>query len=897
MKSRSGRIHLADYAPPEWLIAHVSLAFDLHPQRTEVHARLHVQRNLTGSGDTGKTLPPLQLDGEDLELMDVRIEGDEKPLDACAYEVRDDALIIKRPPAEDFILETRVRIDPEANTRLSGLYLSNGIYCTQCEAEGFRRITYWLDRPDVLARFTVRIEADREEAPILLSNGNPVESGLLANGRHYAVWQDPYPKPSYLFALVAGRLEALKDRYVTKEGRPVDLAIWVEPGKVRRAHFAMESLKKAMHWDEERFGRCYDLDVFNVVAVPDFNMGAMENKGLNIFNDRYILADERTATDRDYENIEAIIAHEYFHNWTGNRITCRDWFQLCLKEGLTVFRDQEFTSDVRSRAVKRIEDVRLLRSLQFPEDAGPLAHPVRPSSFGAIDNLYTVTVYEKGAEIVRMMHTLLGEKAFRRGMDVYFERFDGQAVTVEDFIAALSEGSGRDLSAFMRWYEDAGTPHVIVRRSFDEDGQLHLHLVQTTPCALKEGGRKASPWPIPLRIALFDRNGKRLPLRPLGSSAQYLEGEDEDILLLEAETLDVSFADVPRDAVISLNRGFSAPVRLESDLGREELLFLLRHDDDAFNRWEAGQMLAVSAVLDHLRGKVDEALSMIDAMADALLPDLSQLAEDDPAFVAELLRFPGVQDLAMQVGRDVDPEALHVSRNKVSMRFAQRLEDALEVLFSRLAVSDDYAPTPMQCGRRSAQAAVLALLVHADSEKGAALAHAAFRNARNMTETALAMEALNLTATPQREQALAEFREHHGDEPLLFDKWLAWHARWTGAACAERIWALTEDPAFTWRNPNRVRSLFGVFGVANPVCFHAADGSGYALLARAVRKVDALNPQTAARLAQAFGNWRVMEPNRRKKAEETLKTLANDEALSADVRDIVERALNGDGSN
>ncbi|WP_038035707.1 aminopeptidase N [Thermopetrobacter sp. TC1] len=893
MSAAPKRIHLSDYAPPEWLIDNVALTFDLHPQHTEVSARLQVRRNPACMKEGGNALPPLRLDGEALELVDVRIGEEERPLDARAHVVRDDALIITRPPAERFTLHTRVRINPAANTQLSGLYMSNGIYCTQCEAEGFRRITYWPDRPDVLSRFTVRIQADEKEVPVLLSNGNPVESGRMDDGRHYAVWQDPYPKPSYLFALVAGRLEALKDTFTTADGRTVDLAIWVEPGKAARARFALESLKKAMRWDEERFGRVYDLDVFNIVAVPDFNMGAMENKGLNIFNDRYILADENTATDRDYENIEAIIAHEYFHNWTGNRITCRDWFQLCLKEGLTVFRDQEFTSDVRSRAVKRIEDVRLLRSLQFPEDAGPLAHPVRPSSFGAIDNLYTVTVYEKGAEIVRMMHTLLGEAAFRKGMDVYFERFDGQAVTVEDFIAALSEGGGRDLSAFMRWYEQAGTPHVTMRRSHDDEGRLTLHLVQNNPKAQEAKPEKALPQPIPLRLALFDKEGKRLPLRPVGEGARHVTGAAGDILLLDSTALEITFDDVPRDAVVSLNRGFSAPIRLESDLDRDTLLFLLKHDDDAFNRWEAGQTLAVSAILDHLRGKTDDALSLIDAMAEALLPDLPRLANADPAFLAEIMKFPGVQDLAVHVGRDVDPEALHLSREAVMAHFARRLGESLPELFSQLAVTEPYAPTPEQCGRRAAQAVMLALFVQADAARGAALAMEVFRTARNMTETALALDALNLTQTPQRDEALAEFRERFGHEPLLLDKWLAWHARWTGEGCAARLWALTEDEAFTWRNPNRVRSLFGVFGMANPVRFHAADGSGYALLARAVRKVDALNPQTAARLAQAFGNWRVMEPQRRKKAEETLKGLAEDDALSADVRDIVERALSG----
>ncbi len=874
-------VRLADYRPPEWLVDEVHLVFRLDERETEVEAQLKLRRN-PALATAGEELPPVRLDGENIELRAIAIDGaDAADLQGDVWCRTPKLLVISRPPAETFTLTTRVRLDPAANTALSGLYVSNGIFATQCEAEGFRRITFFPDRPDVLARYTVRIEADRESCPVLLSNGNPVEQGELDGGRHFAVWRDPFPKPCYLFALVAGRLEAVRDTFTTAEGRAVQLAVWTEPGKAERAQWALQCLKRAMRWDEERFGLSCDLDVYNVVAIADFNMGAMENKGLNIFNDKYVLADPDTATDADYENIEAIIGHEYFHNWTGNRITCRDWFQLCLKEGLTVFRDQEFTADVRSRAVKRLSDVRLLKTIQWPEDAGPLAHPVRPETYQAIDNLYTATVYEKGAEVVRMLHTLLGEEGFMAGMRLYVERHDGQAVTVEDFIRCFEDATGRDLSRFFLWYVQAGTPQLKVRWQHDAASRtLSLTISQHIPPT--PGQEEKRPQHIPLRLALFDRQGRRLPL-VAGPDTQ-LNG---DLVELGEERQTFTFTGIDVEPVVSLNRGFSAPVRVDAPLSPDDLLLLLAHEDDAIARAEAAQNMWQRLIFAQMRGEAPDTAPFASAMRAAI----RSLHEADPAFLAELLLPPGMDMLMDALVSDVDPQALNAARDAVMGALARQLSDDLMAAFRAAEVSEPYAPVPEQTARRTLQAAILLLMVKGDAQGAAKLALQRYRTARNMTERAAALTALAHTDTREREEAMADYIERFGHDPLLVDKWLTWQARWPFAPCVHNMRELMESRWFTLSNPNRVHALLGVFARANPVCFTAQDGSGFELIASALVRLDRLNPTTAARLATAFGIIRKLQPERRALAERILRRLLEEENLSRETRDILSRTL------
>ncbi len=879
MTSAPRVVRLQDYAPPAWLVDEAFLDFSLDARRTVVRARLQVRRNPDAPGAPGAQLPPLEFDGEGLEPRAIAIDG--RALPAEEWRLEEGRLIIPRPPAESFTLETQTHIDPQANTALSGLYRSGGNFCTQCEAEGFRRITFWPDRPDVLARFTVRLEADAQECPVLLSNGECVERGTAGEGRHHAVWRDPWPKPSYLFALVAGDLGLVEDSFTTMSGRKVALRIWVERGKEGRAGWAMECLKAAMRWDEERFGREYDLGEYNIVAVSDFNMGAMENKSLNIFNDKYVLADPQTATDKDHEYIEAVIGHEYFHNWTGNRITCRDWFQLCLKEGLTVFRDQEFTSDIRSRAVKRIEDVRNLRARQFPEDAGPLAHPVRPDRYAAIDNFYTATVYEKGAEVVRMLHTLLGEEAFMRGMEIYFSRFDGCAATVEDFVSCMEEASGHELSQFMLWYTQAGTPHVAVAQDYDEKAQrLRLTISQSIPET--PGQKEKAPQHIPLRLALFDRRGRPLPFRLEGAGCA-----GEGLLELRERRCTFVLEDVAEAPVVSINRGFSAPVLLQMDQQEEELLLLLGHDTDAFSRWEAGQRLARRLIMAETGGTARG----VEAFAAALEESIARLQEEDPALLAEVLRLPGVNAMAVFMDGEVDPQALDAARRRILAAVGRRLEEVLRIAFARLEVKEPYAPQPRQAARRAARAAILEMLAHADEEAGAHLAWQLWEGATSMSDMAAAMGALGQTQHPLRRRALEDFIARFGDDHLMVDKWFSWQAAWPFAEAVEEVRGLMEDARFTLANPNRVRALIGAFAAANPVAFARADGAGFRLVARVVARLDAINPQVAARLAGAFRNWRAFEPQRRRRARQALEELAAGDGLSKDLRDIVTRTL------
>jgi aminopeptidase N len=873
-------IHLKDYQPSAWLIDQVELDVHLDPAETRVISRLAMRPNPKAEKPGG----PITLDGEALTFESASLDG--KPLTPEQISFEDGRLTLNDIPSRAVSIEISSTCNPQANSELSGLYLTNGIYCTQCEAEGFRRITYFLDRPDVLARYRVRIEADKAACPVLLSNGNLVASGDIEGcDRHYALWEDPHPKPSYLFALVAGTLAHVADRFTTRSGREVGLRIYVEPGKEDRCAYAMESLKNAMRWDEEAFGREYDLDLFMIVAVSDFNMGAMENKGLNVFNDKYILALPQAATDLDYANIEGIIAHEYFHNWTGNRITCRDWFQLCLKEGLTVFRDQEYTADVRSRPVKRISDVRLLRTHQFPEDAGPLAHPVRPSSYIEINNFYTATVYEKGAELCRMLKTLLGAEAFRKAMDLYFERHDGEAAAVEDFVRCMADASGRDLTQFFRWYEQAGTPEVIAEGSYDKARQSYtLTLTQTTPAT--PGQTVKAPFHIPLGVGLVGPKGEDLPLDLDGKGLS-----NRPVIELTERTQSFRFTGLKERPVLSINRAFAAPVKLASNLTDDDLLFLMARDSDSFNRWEAGQTIARKLIMEAMPALARGAALPNPARYAAALGASLENPALEPAFVALMLSPPGEGDIAGELGRDVDTDLVHQAREWLRRESGRILERRLTAAWQRAEPDPAYSPDSLNAGKRALRHGVLGLLAAADAEEGASLALEHFAQARNMTDMIGALGVLIQIERPEREEALDRFYEQHRSDHLLVDKWLALNAQVPNASAARRVKALMGHSEFTLSRPNRVRALIGSFAGMNPVGFNAADGAGYELLASGVLKLDSKNPQLAARLAGNFKSYKVLEEGRRAHAEAALKRIAAASGLSRDTYEIVTRTL------
>jgi len=878
MKTDTPRpIHLKDYRPTDYLIDEVHLDVKLVPQQTRVKSVLAIRPNPAVSDPASS----LTLDGEQMELTGLALDG--QPLARGDYTVDDKSLTIDNVPSGPFTLEIETTCDPDANTSLSGLYRSSGNYCTQCEAEGFRRITYYLDRPDVLARFTTRIEARRSDAPVLLSNGNLVASGPVeGTERHFAIWEDPFPKPSYLFALVGGDLADVDDVFTTASGREVTLRIYVEHGKEDRCDYAMDALKRSMRWDEEVFGREYDLDIFMIVAVSDFNMGAMENKGLNIFNDKYILARPDTATDADYSNIEGIIAHEYFHNWTGNRITCRDWFQLCLKEGLTVFRDQEFSSDMRSRPVKRIGDVKLLRSHQFPEDGGPLSHPVRPNAYIEINNFYTATVYEKGAEVVRMMQTLIGPEAFRKAMDLYFERHDGEAATVEDFVTCMEDASGRSLDQFMLWYTQAGTPELAVAGKFRRSERVfELTVTQMTPPS--GGQRKKQPLHIPLEIGLIDADGEALPLKLDGHGAL-----ERPVLEITEEEQTFHFTDVPDKPVPSLNRGFSCPVKLTSNLSDDDLLFLMSRDQDPFNRWEACQTYAGKKLLQCVEdASKNQTLRTDEQLAEALDACLADTALE-PAFVALMLNLPSENDLAARIGTNVDPWAIHTARSNLMAYLAGVLHDRLIGLYDRLTDNDPYSPAAADAGRRALRNTVLDLLSRID---GPDVASRQFKNASNMTDQMGALNVLGTIDAPERTDALNAFYDANKADHLLVDKWLALNAMAPFPDKIAEIRALTDHAAFSLKTPNKVRALVGTFSIANPVCFNHEDGSGYRFLADTVLALDSLNPQVAARLSSAFKNWRMMEPGRSALAKAEIERIKSRKGLSRDTLEIVTKTL------
>ncbi|HZZ34474.1 MAG TPA: aminopeptidase N [Caulobacteraceae bacterium] len=854
-------IRLDEYTPPRYLIDEVYLDFALEPAATRVKARLAIRRN-------GDHAEPLRLNGERLKAVSVALDG--KPLSLAEHAIDEEWLTVLKPPAA-FTLETEVEIDPEGNKALEGLYMSAGRFCTQCEAEGFRKITWFADRPDVLAKFTVRIEGD-QAFEHLLSNGNLIDSGKLPGGRHFAVWNDPFPKPCYLFALVGGRLDVLEDSLVTVSGRTVALKIFVDPGMAPRAAYAMDALKRSMKWDEEAFGREYDLDLFMIVAVRDFNFGAMENKGLNIFNSSLLLADPQTATDQDYERIEGVIAHEYFHNWTGDRITCRDWFQLCLKEGLTVFRDQSFSADQRGGAVQRIKEVKALRARQFSEDAGPMAHPVRPNSYIKIDNFYTATIYEKGAEVIRMLKTLLGAETFRAGMDLYFDRWDGQATTMEAFVQCFADASGKDLSDFFAWYEQAGTPRVDIEATYDAAGKaLELKLTQAT--APTPGQPKKRPLTIPLALGLLDEDGRVL--------------RDTEVIVLDGPERTVRIEGVAREPVLSALRGFSAPVNLTTDAPAKDAYILLASDPDLFNRWESGQNLARDLILKRAAGEPDEVGEERYAAAVGRALD-DQSAE--PAFKALILTLPSESDLAV-VSVPADPAALHEARDALRARLAVHLSETLRRLHGGLQDGGEFSPGAEAAGRRALRNAALELLAadpHADN-LDRAKTH--FETASNMTDAMGGLTALMCLGGDAIEDALAAFYKRWKDEPLVIDKWFQLQAKDPSEAALGRVLGLTAHPAFDPKTPNRLRALVSVFASQNPARFHDPSGAGYRFLADQILIVDAFNPSVAARLIEPLGAWARYAPELGAMMREQLERIVKSPGLSKNVYELASKAL------
>jgi aminopeptidase N len=864
-------IRLADYSPPAFLVDEVALDFRLEPKTTRVKARLTMRRNPGQSG-------PLVLDGVRLKLIGVALDG--QPLDPDRYQVTPEHLTLQAPP-DAFVLETEVEIDPDGNKALEGLYMSGGRFCTQCESEGFRKITYYPDRPDVLSRFTVRMDADKAAYPRLLSNGNLVESGDMAGGRHWALWRDPFPKPCYLFALVAGELDELADHFVTMTGRRVELRIYVDPGQSARTAYAMDALKRSMKWDEEAFGREYDLDLFMIVAVRDFNFGAMENKGLNVFNSSLLLADGATATDFDYERIESVVAHEYFHNWTGDRITCRDWFQLCLKEGLTVFRDQSFSADQRGAAVQRIKDVKGLRARQFAEDAGPLAHPVRPSSFVKIENFYTATVYDKGAEVIRMLKTLLGPQDFRKGMDLYFDRYDGTATTVEAFVSCFADASGRDLSHFFGWYNQAGTPQVTLASAYDAAAQtLDLTLTQVT--APTPGQPDKIALPIPVRLGLLDAEG-----RPLTFSLGGAPATDNTVVLLDAPQVSVRLEGVERAPAVSALRNFSAPVKLSTDAKPDDAYVLLGADPDLFNRWEAGQRLARDLILERAAGRPDETgeVRFASAMARALSDQSSEAA-----FKALLLSLPSEQDLALAVPA-ADPAAIHAAREILRGGLAGSLHPLLQAVHAQLADSGAFSPDAESAGRRALRNAAIELMAARPTPEIVALAERHYFDSTNMTDAMGGLTALMLIGGPAFDDALIHFYARWKSEPLVIDKWFAVQARSPAPEVLGRILGLTAHPAFDPQNPNRLRALVQTFASGNPARFHDPSGAGYRFLADQILATDAFNPMVAARMIEGLGAWRRYAPQFAGPMREQLKRIVESPGLSKNVYELASRAL------
>ncbi|WP_062113850.1 aminopeptidase N [Aureimonas sp. AU40] len=872
-------IRLEDYRPTDFVIHHVEMRVALAEGSADVSTDIVLERR-EGVSET----VPLVLDGDELALTGLALDGE--PLAADRFTATPEQLTIEDLPTSGrFALRIETKLSPESNTQLMGLYRSNGVWCTQCEAEGFRRITYFLDRPDVLATYRVRLEAARAGAPVLLANGNPVEAGELEGGRHFAVWDDPHPKPAYLFALVAGDLDLLEDRFTTASGRDVRLGIYTEKGLSQRAAYAMDALKRSMVWDERRFGREYDLDVFNIVAISDFNMGAMENKGLNVFNHKYVLLDPDTATDGDYAGVETVIAHEYFHNWTGNRITCRDWFQLCLKEGLTVFRDQEFSADERSRAVKRIASVHGLKAQQFPEDQGPLQHPVRPTRYREINNFYTATVYEKGAELVRMIETIVGPDAFRAGMDLYFARHDGEAATIEDFLRCFEEAGHTDLSQFSLWYHQAGTPVLSVTERF-ADGRLTLRLEQSL--AKGAAGTGTEPFHMPVRFGLVGPGGEDLAIAPLAGEAE-VEG---DVIHLTTQSAELVFETGETRPLVSILRDFSAPVTLRHDQPREARLALARLDPNPFGRWRAltdltGEMLREAALAETAGRKPTYDEAVIEALCRSAADEALE-----PALRALMVTLPGEAEIARLVGSDIDPEAIHRARRGALRRLAEAGGARFPALRAGLADGDaPFRPDAASAGRRALRAALLP--IGATTLPSAEPLFAEFEAAGNMSDRLAAITAL-VHLFPEAEEsrtALAAFFARFEDDALVLDKWFTLQATAPSETIVDAVEALRRHPKFTLANPNRARALIGGFATGNQRGFNRADGTGYRWVAERLAELDRLNPQTAARLATAFRSWRSFDAPRRAAAEAALRNLAGRGSLSRDLTDILTRTL------
>jgi aminopeptidase N len=862
--SNPAEIHLKDYCPPDFLIDEVELTFELGEQQTAVFSRLHLRRNPEAEGRA----TDLYLHGEQLELRSIQLDG--VPLGEVDYTQDDESLTIKQVP-DLFELEIDVVIKPQENTALEGLYKSGGMFCTQCEAEGFRKITYYQDRPDVMARFKTTIIADPAHYPVLLSNGNPLAKEHLDDGRLQVCWEDPFPKPSYLFALVAGDLCKVEDSYTTSSGRKVALEIFIEAENVDKCDHAMCSLKKAMVWDEKQYGREYDLDIYMIVAVNDFNMGAMENKGLNVFNSKFVLARPDTATDCDFQGIEAVIAHEYFHNWTGNRITCRDWFQLSLKEGLTVFRDQEFSADMGNRGVKRIEDVRLLRNHQFAEDASPMAHPIRPASYIEINNFYTVTVYEKGAEVVRMQHSLLGAEGFRKATDLYFERHDGQAVTTEDFVRCMEDASGRDLSQFKQWYDYAGTPELFISSEYDAE-QKSFSLKMTQSCPDTAEKKDKPPYHLPFAIGLIDSEGHEI-------LHQMLE-------LTEKES-HFSFSNIEQKPVPSLLRGFTAPVKVSYDYSDDELMFLMRHDTDEFNRWEAAQTLAQRIIL----GMIDNGLCDLPEGFINTIRAVLQDSESDKSLLADVLAMPSESYLGDQMGV-ADVDGIHQAVEHVRTELARALKEQLLTLYQANREEGGFDIEQHSIARRALKNCSLSYLMQLDDTDIHQLCFDQFNSATNMTDVMAALTLLSHHSCDQRKEALATFEKQWADDPLVMDKWFVVQAISKRPETLSEVIGLMAHPKFSIKNPNKVRSLIGAFCGANLTGFHAVDGSGYRFLADRVLELDPLNPQVASRMLRLMSRWQRYDEARQQFMKGELARILAAENLSKDSYEIASKSLN-----
>ncbi|MDU4252507.1 aminopeptidase N [Pseudomonas sp.] len=876
-------IYLKDYQAPEYLIDETNLTFELYEDHTLVHAQLVMRRN----PERGDGLPPLVLDGQQLELLSLAL--DDQPLETGQYQ-QDENHLTLQPTAKSFTVDSTVRIHPESNTALEGLYKSGKMFCTQCEAEGFRKITYYLDRPDVMSSFTTTLSAEQHQYPVLLSNGNPVASGSEEGGRHWATWQDPFKKPAYLFALVAGDLWCVEDQFTTMSEREVTLRIYVEPENIDKVQHAMDSLKNSMRWDEKVYGREYDLDIFMIVAVNDFNMGAMENKGLNIFNSSCVLAKAETATDAAHQRVEGVVAHEYFHNWSGNRVTCRDWFQLSLKEGFTVFRDSEFSADMNSRTVKRVEDVAFLRTNQFAEDAGPMAHPVRPDSFIEISNFYTLTVYEKGSEVVRMIHTLLGADGFRKGTDLYFERHDGQAVTCDDFVKAMEDANGVDLTQFKRWYSQSGTPRLAVEESFDAAAQSYT-LTFRQSCPATPGQNEKQPFVIPVQMGLIDKLGNALSLRLQGE--EHAHGSDRVLQVTEAEQ-SFTFVGIAEKPLPSLLRGFSAPVKLSFPYNRDQLMFLMQHDEDGFNRWEAGQQLSVQ-VLQELIGQHQRGEKLV--LDERLIIAFRTLLLDtglDQAMVAEMLSLPSEAYLT-EISEVADVDAIHAAREFARQQIGAALHEQLWERYQanrKQSRETAYVAEATHIARRSLQNIALSYLMQSGEAEVLAACQEQYKDCDNMTERLTALAVLvNSSFEKEKADALAMFADYFKDDPLVMDQWFSVQAGCTLPGGLERVQALMSHPAFTLKNPNKIRALIGAFANQNAVNFHRADGAGYRFLADQIITLNALNPQIASRLLTPLTRWRKYAPARQALMKAELERILASGELSSDVYEVVSKSL------